>query len=262
MIGQQAPASPCVSEDKRMTTDPRATNTTPQSTFRVRNLCKIYQTGDVQVHALRGVDFDAYRGEFIVILGPSGSGKSTFLNIIGGLDRATSGEVWFEDHQLTALDETGLTRYRRDHVGFIFQFYNLVPSLTARENVKLVTEISRNPMKPEEALDLVGLKDRMEHFPAQLSGGEQQRVAIARAIAKRPAILLCDEPTGALDSKTGTLVLDALTKVNLEIGATTLVITHNVAIQDIADRVVNFADGNIASEHRNTVRKAASEVSW
>ena len=201
-------------------------------------------------------------GEFIVILGPSGSGKSTFLNIIGGLDSATAGEAWFRDHALTSQSEAALTRYRRDHVGFIFQFYNLVPSLTARENVKLVTEIARQPMKPEEALALVGLSDRMDHFPAQLSGGEQQRVAIARAIAKRPDVLLCDEPTGALDSKTGIKVLEALTRVAAETGATTLVITHNAAIAAIADRVVNFANGAIASEQRNAARKQPSEVSW
>jgi len=233
-----------------------------QTVFRVTGLGKVYRTGDVEVHALRGVDFTASRGEFIVILGPSGSGKSTFLNIIGGLDRASAGEAWFEDHELTRLDEAGLTRYRRDHVGFIFQFYNLVPSLTARENVQMVTEISRQPMTPQEALALVGLEDRMDHFPAQLSGGEQQRVAIARAIAKRPDVLLCDEPTGALDSKTGIRVLEALTRVNAEIGATTLVITHNAAIQEIADRVVRFANGAIASEHRNARRKPASAISW
>ena len=233
-----------------------------QTVFRVTGLGKVYRTGDVEVHALRGVDFTASRGEFIVILGPSGSGKSTFLNIIGGLDRASAGEAWFEDHELTRLDEAGLTRYRRDHVGFIFQFYNLVPSLTARENVQLVTEISRQPMTPQEALALVDLEDRMDHFPAQLSGGEQQRVAIARAIAKRPDVLLCDEPTGALDSKTGIRVLEALTRVNAEIGATTLVITHNAAIQEIADRVVRFANGAIASEHRNARRKPAAAISW
>jgi len=230
--------------------------------FRVKNLNKIYRTGMVEVHALRGVNFEAQQGELVVILGPSGSGKSTFLNIIGGLDSTTSGEAWFQDHQITALDEAGLTRYRRDHVGFIFQFYNLVPSLTARENVRLVTEIARRPMKPEDALALVGLKDRMDHFPAQLSGGEQQRVAIARAIAKKPEVLLCDEPTGALDSKTGILVLEALIKVNEEVGATTLLITHNIAIQDIADRVVIFANGEISSQRRNVVRRPASSVSW
>ena len=230
--------------------------------FRITGLCKTYRTGDVEVQALRGVDFEARAGEFIVILGPSGSGKSTFLNIIGGLDSATAGEAWFKDHALTNQTEAALTRYRRDHVGFIFQFYNLVPSLTARENVKLVTEIAQRPMKPEEALSLVGLSDRMDHFPAQLSGGEQQRVAIARAIAKRPDILLCDEPTGALDSKTGIKVLEALSAVSAETGATTLVITHNAAIAAIADRVVNFANGTIASEQRNATRKKPSEVSW
>jgi putative ABC transport system ATP-binding protein len=230
--------------------------------FRIKGLCKTYRTGEVEVQALRGVDFEAKAGEFIVILGPSGSGKSTFLNIIGGLDTATSGDAWFRDHALTRQSEAALTRYRRDHVGFIFQFYNLVPSLTARENVKLVTEIARQPMRPEEALALVGLSDRMDHFPAQLSGGEQQRVAIARAIAKRPDVLLCDEPTGALDSMTGVKVLEALTRVSAETGATTLVITHNAAIAAIADRVVNFANGTIVSEQRNDVRKLPAEVSW
>ena len=230
--------------------------------FRIKGLCKTYRTGEVEVQALRGVDFEARPGEFIVILGPSGSGKSTFLNIIGGLDTASSGEAWFRDHALTSQSEAALTRYRRDHVGFIFQFYNLVPSLTARENVKLVTEIARQPMRPEEALALVGLSDRMDHFPAQLSGGEQQRVAIARAIAKRPDVLLCDEPTGALDSKTGIKVLEALTRVSAETGATTLVITHNAAIAAIADRVVNFANGTIASEQRNATRRQPAEVSW
>ena len=233
-----------------------------QPVFRVRGLSKIYRTGEVEVQALRSVDFEARAGEFVVILGPSGSGKSTFLNIIGGLDSATSGEAWFMDHQLTALDDAGLTRYRRDHVGFVFQFYNLVPSLTARENVRLVTEIARRPMKPEDALAMVGLSDRLDHFPAQLSGGEQQRVAIARAIAKNPEVLLCDEPTGALDSHTGVQVLEALTQVNAAIGTTTLVITHNVAIRDIAHRVVRFANGEIAAVEVNATRKAASEVSW
>ncbi|MCU0789897.1 MAG: ABC transporter ATP-binding protein [Nitratireductor sp.] len=233
-----------------------------EQVFRTIGLSKVYRTGEVEVHALRGVNFTAERGEFLVILGPSGSGKSTFLNIIGGLDTATSGEAWFTDHELTAMDEAALTRYRRDHVGFIFQFYNLVPSLTARENVQLVTEIARKPMKPAEALEMVGLKDRMDHFPAQLSGGEQQRVAIARAIAKRPQVLLCDEPTGALDSRTGVRVLEALTSVNAEIGTTTLVITHNAAVSAIADRVVNFANGEIASESVNAQRKSAAEISW
>lgn len=230
--------------------------------LRTEALTKIYRMGDVEVHALNAVDFESRPGEFVVILGPSGSGKSTFLNLIGGLDTATSGRIWFEDHQLTGASEAALTRYRRDHVGFIFQFYNLVPSLTARENVRLVTEISRRPMRPEDALALVGLEDRMEHFPAQLSGGEQQRVAIARAIAKRPDVLLCDEPTGALDSRTGVVVLEALTRVNKEFGTTTIIITHNVAIRTIADRVVNFANGQIASIDVNTERRPASSVTW
>lgn len=227
-----------------------------------KGLTKIYRMGEVEVQALKGVDFSASPGEFTVILGPSGSGKSTFLNIVGGLDTATSGDVWFRDDRLTKASEADLTRYRRRHVGFVFQFYNLVPSLTAKENVQLVTEISRDPMRPEEALELVGLGNRLDHFPAQLSGGEQQRVAIARAIGKRPDLLLCDEPTGALDSKTGVMVLEALTKVNEELGTTTLVITHNVAIREIANRVVHFADGGIASTEVNTVRKNASDVSW
>ena len=230
--------------------------------FSTRGLTKVYRSGEQEVHALRGVDFQAARGEFIVILGPSGSGKSTFLNIVGGLDRATAGEAWFEEHLLTAMDETGLTQYRRDHVGFVFQFYNLVPSLTARENVMLITEIARHPMSADEALAMVGLSDRKDHFPAQLSGGEQQRVAIARAIAKNPEVLLCDEPTGALDSVTGIRVLEALAQVNRTVGATTLVITHNVAIRDIADRVVRFADGRIVEETVNATRKQPSEVSW
>ena len=230
--------------------------------FRTQDLAKVYVTGEVQVHALRGVDFQAAQGEMVVILGPSGSGKSTFLNIMGGLDTASSGSAWFGDLQLTALDAKGLTQYRRNHVGFVFQFYNLVPSLTARENVQLVTEIARSPMTPDDALALVGLTERRDHFPAQLSGGEQQRVAIARAIAKNPQVLLCDEPTGALDSATGIRVLEALAQVNRIVGATTLIITHNAAIRDIADRVLRFADGRIVEETRNTVKKSPSEVSW
>jgi putative ABC transport system ATP-binding protein len=235
---------------------------TAEVVFRAKGLTKVYRNGALEVHALRGIDFQARKGEFIVILGPSGSGKSTFLNIVGGLDTATAGEAWFADHQLSALDEKGLTQYRRDHVGFVFQFYNLVPSLTARENVQLVTEIARNPMTADAALALVGLADRADHFPAQLSGGEQQRVAIARAIAKNPEVLLCDEPTGALDSATGVKVLEALLQVNRAVGATTLVITHNAAIRDIADRVIRFADGRIVEESVNAVKKAASEVAW
>lgn len=234
----------------------------PDIVFRAVGLTKVYRTGAMEVNALRGIDFQARKGEFVVILGPSGSGKSTFLNIVGGLDTASAGEAWFEEHQLTALNEKGLTQYRRDHVGFVFQFYNLVPSLTARENVQLVTEIARRPMTADEALALVGLTERADHFPAQLSGGEQQRVAIARAIAKNPQVLLCDEPTGALDSATGIKVLEALTQVNRAVGATTLVITHNAAIRDIADRVIRFADGRIVEESVNASRKAASEVVW
>ena len=230
--------------------------------LRVRGLTKVYRTGAVEVHALRGIDFEVAAGEFVVMLGPSGSGKSTFLNIVGGLDTATSGNAWFKELELTRMNERELTLYRRDHVGFVFQFYNLVPSLTARENVQLVADIARNPMHAEDALALVGLSDRLDHFPAQLSGGEQQRVAIARAIAKRPEVLLCDEPTGALDSKTGVKVLEALMSVNAEFGATTLVITHNAAIRDIAHRVVLFGDGRIVSVVRNERRLAASAVSW
>lgn len=230
--------------------------------LRTSGLSKTYVMGDVKVLALDSVDFSAERGELIVILGPSGSGKSTFLNLIGGLDTPTAGEIWFRDRQLTHARDAELTRYRRNNVGFVFQFYNLVPSLTARENVRLVTEIAPHPMRAEEALEMVGLGARMNHFPAQLSGGEQQRVAIARAIAKRPGLLLCDEPTGALDSTTGVVVLEALTRVNAELGTTTLIITHNVAIHAIADRVVNFANGRIASVERNAERLAPSAVHW
>jgi putative ABC transport system ATP-binding protein len=230
--------------------------------FHVEKLTKVYRTGEVEVHALRGVDLDIETGEFLVLLGPSGSGKSTLLNILGGLDIATSGRVLFRGAELTALDDRGLTRFRRENVGFVFQFYNLVPSLTARENVALVTEISTDPMRPEDALAKVGLADRLDHFPAQLSGGEQQRVAIARAIAKRPGVLFCDEPTGALDSKTGVRVLDALVAVNTELGTTTAVITHNVAIGAIADRVVHFADGRVARIDVNDVRRPASDITW
>ena len=231
-------------------------------TLRARGLCKVYRTGEVEVHALRGLDLVLETGELVVLLGPSGSGKSTLLNIMGGLDRATSGTLLFRDRNLTVLDEQALTFYRRDHIGFVFQFYNLVPSLTAYENVALVTEISKAPMPPEEALTIVGLKDRMDHFPAQLSGGEQQRVAIARAIAKRPEVLLCDEPTGALDSKTGIKVIEALLSVNEQLGTTTVIITHNAAIQAVADRVLHFADGRISTVQKNEKRKQASEVTW
>ena len=230
--------------------------------FLARGLRKVYEMGEVSVEALRNVDFDLYSGEFVVLLGPSGSGKSTLLNILGGLDVPTSGQVIYHDHDLTKADEAALTEYRRTHVGFVFQFYNLIPSLTARENVALVTEIVPKPMTPEEALDLVGLGQRLDHFPAQLSGGEQQRVAIARAIAKRPDVLLCDEPTGALDITTGIVVLEALDRVNRELGTATVVITHNAAIAGMSDRVVRLADGRVASVGANTHKVAAKDLQW
>ncbi len=233
-----------------------------EAVFRARELTKIYKTGEVEVRALNGADIELYAGEVSVLLGPSGSGKSTLLNILGGLDKATSGTVSFLDHDLTNASERDLTRYRRDHVGFVFQFYNLIPNLTARENVELVTEISKQPMNAVEALALVGLKERMDHFPAQLSGGEQQRVAIARAISKQPDVLLCDEPTGALDSKIGVLVLEALDLVNRELGTTTAIITHNVSIREMAHRVFNFGDGKIVATHTNTKRVKPSAITW
>ncbi len=235
---------------------------TADAVFEVVGLTKVYHTGDVEVQALRGIDLDLYAGELAVMLGPSGSGKSTLLNILGGLDTATAGSVSFRGRDLTRFSDRDLTLYRRNHVGFIFQFYNLIPSLTARENVALVSEIAPHPMKPEEALELVGLGSRLDHFPAQLSGGEQQRVAIARAVAKRPEIMLCDEPTGALDSKTGILVLEALASTNRELGTTTAIITHNVSIGAIGDRVVRFTDGRIAGIDINQRRLDASEVTW
>jgi putative ABC transport system ATP-binding protein len=230
--------------------------------FRVTGLTKVYGEGHGAVHALRGIDLVLPEGEFVVLLGPSGSGKSTLLNIVGGLDRATAGSVFFRDQDLTASSDRDLTAYRRKHVGFVFQFYNLIPSLTARENVSLVTELVDDPMPPQEALALVGLADRMRHFPAELSGGEQQRVAVARAVAKRPEVLLCDEPTGALDSVTGIRVLEALSNVNRTLGTTTIFITHNASIAEMAHRVVRFADGRIASVDVNTDRRPASEVRW
>ena len=233
-----------------------------EAVFQARGVTKVYHTGEVDVHALRGVDLDLYEGEMSVLLGPSGSGKSTLLNILGGLDHATAGSVRFRDHELSAMSERALTLFRRDHVGFVFQFYNLIPSLTARENVALVTEISADPMTPAHALGLVGLAERMDHFPAQLSGGEQQRVAIARAIAKQPEVLLCDEPTGALDSKTGVQVLEALDAVNKELGTTTAIITHNAGIQAIAHRVFTFGDGRITSVVVNETRVEPSQVTW
>jgi putative ABC transport system ATP-binding protein len=240
----------------------RRTSKMAQVVFNTENLTKTYDTGEVKVHALRGIDLQLYAGEMTVMLGPSGSGKSTLLNILGGLDTATSGHAYFRGRDLTTMDEGELTLYRRNHVGFVFQFYNLIPSLTARENVALVTEVARAPMAPEAALELVGLANGMGHFPAELSGGEQQRVAIARAIAKRPEVMLCDEPTGALDSKTGIRVLEALVAVNAELATTTAIITHNVAIRDIADRVIYFSDGQIAKTHKNARRQAPSTVSW
>ena len=225
-------------------------------------LTKTYESGKVSVQALRGLDLEICAGEVVVLLGPSGSGKSTLLNIMGGLDRATSGKAYFRDLEVTGLDDRGLTAYRRRHVGFVFQFYNLISSLTAYENVALVTEIAERPMRPDEALELVGLKPRMNHFPAQLSGGEQQRVAIARAIAKRPEVLLCDEPTGALDSETGIVVISALLAINAELGTTTLIVTHNAAIQDVAHRVLFFADGRISRTRTNETRRAAADLSW
>lgn len=233
-----------------------------QPVFRTRGLTKSYDQGEVTVRALRGVDLELYTGELVVLLGASGSGKSTLLNILGGLDLPTSGEVSYGDLDLSVANDRLLTRYRREHVGFVFQFYNLIPSLTALENVAVVTEIAANPMTPEEALKLVGLQERGLHFPAQLSGGEQQRVAIARAIAKRPAVLLCDEPTGALDSTTGILVLEALESANRETGTTTVIITHNAAIAGMADRVITMSDGSISGERRNTKRQPPKELSW
>jgi putative ABC transport system ATP-binding protein len=230
--------------------------------FAARALTKVYEMGEVQVQALRGVDLDLYAGEFVVLLGPSGSGKSTLLNILGGLDTPSSGTVRYGDHDLSVYDDAALTRYRREHVGFVFQFYNLIPSLTARENVALVTEIADNPMTPEEALTLVGLGQRLDHFPTQMSGGEQQRVAIARAVAKRPQVLLCDEPTGALDAQTGVLVLDVIARVNRELGTTTAVITHNAVIAAMADRVVYISDGQVARIEHNAEKKPAAELHW
>ena len=234
----------------------------PEAIFSAKSLTKVYPSGEIEVRALRGLDFEIWGGEVVVLLGPSGSGKTTLLNIMGGLDHPTSGKLFFKDLELTGLSDRELTDYRRRHVGFVFQFYNLVPSLTAYENVALVTEISERPMRPEEALALVGLEGRMHHFPAQLSGGEQQRVAIARAIAKRPAVLLCDEPTGALDSKTGIKVIEALLGVNRQLGTTTLIITHNASIQQVADRVLFFADGRISRIQRNETRREAAQLVW
>ena len=233
-----------------------------ETVFAARNITKTYHMGEVDVHALRGVDLDLFRGEFVVLLGPSGSGKSTLLNILGGLDAPTSGIVFYRGQQLTEFDDAALTRYRRQHVGFVFQFYNLIPSLTARENVGLITEIARDPMRPDEALRMVGLGDRLDHFPAQLSGGEQQRVAIARAVAKRPDVLLCDEPTGALDVRTGILVLEAIQRIHSDLGTTTAVITHNAVIAEMADRVIHLSGGEITGVEVNARIRPASELKW
>jgi len=230
--------------------------------FEARDITKVYHMGEVEVYALRGVSLDLHASEFLVLLGPSGSGKSTLLNILGGLDVPTSGRVSYRGRSLTDAEDRELTEYRRRHVGFVFQFYNLIPSLTARENVALVTEIVERPMRPEEALELVDLTDRLDHFPSQLSGGEQQRVAIARAIAKRPDVLLCDEPTGALDIVTGIIVLEAIERVNRELRTTTAVITHNAAVAGMADRVVTLADGRVVTERRNESRVSPRELAW
>jgi len=230
--------------------------------FRVRGLTKVYGAGLAEVWALAGVDLELYEGELVVLLGPSGSGKTTLLNNLGGLDGPTSGELWYRDMDLTEADENQLTRYRRESVGFVFQFYNLIPSLTARENVALITEIARDPMPPESALELVHLGERLDHFPAQLSGGEQQRVAIARAIAKRPEVLLCDEPTGALDVRTGVVVLEAIERINRELGTLTVIITHNAVMADMADRVIHFSDGRVHDEHRNSQRARIQSLNW
>ncbi len=235
---------------------------TSDAVFEVRGVSKVYHMGEVDVHALRDIDLDLYKGELAVLLGASGSGKSTLLNIIGGLDTPTAGTVTFLDHILTQADDTALTEYRRDHVGFVFQFYNLIPSLTALENVQLITEIAADPMDAKDALGLVDLGDRLNHFPAQLSGGEQQRVAIARAVAKQPDVLLCDEPTGALDFKTGKIVLEVIERVNRELGTTTAVITHNASIARMADRVIHIGSGRILSIERNESKARPEELSW
>ncbi len=249
-------ASPALASATHLIPEP------PQAIFQIRGISKIYQMGDVEVHALRSVDLDLFEGELAVLLGASGSGKSTLLNILGGLDIPTLGEVIYADHNLTKATDKELTEFRRDHVGFVFQFYNLIPSLTALENVQLITEIAAKPMKAEEALEIVGLKDRLNHFPSQLSGGEQQRVAIARAIAKRPDVLLCDEPTGALDYKTGKIVLEAIELVNRELGTTTAVITHNASIAQMADRVIHIGSGQIVSIERNETKAKPSDLYW
>jgi putative ABC transport system ATP-binding protein len=240
----------------------RRANGQPVAVFEARGLTKVYHMGEVEVHALRGVDLELFAGEFVVLLGPSGSGKSTLLNILGGLDAPSAGTVIYKGQQLTDFDDAGLTRYRRENVGFVFQFYNLIPSLTARENVALVTDIASTPMNPSDALAMVNLTERQDHFPAQLSGGEQQRVAIARAVAKNPTVLLCDEPTGALDVHTGVLVLEAISRINRELRTTTAVITHNAVIAEMADRVVSISDGKIVQVQSNARKRVASELTW
>ncbi|MEE4639608.1 MAG: ABC transporter ATP-binding protein [Wenzhouxiangella sp.] len=234
----------------------------PQVIFEASGLTKVYQMGEVAIHALRGVDLELFDGELVVMLGASGSGKSTLLNIMGGLDVASDGRLRYRDQELSGASESELTRFRRDHVGFVFQFYNLIPSLTARENVAVATDIARDPMRPEQALELVGLSERLDHFPSQLSGGEQQRVAIARAIAKRPVVLMCDEPTGALDSRTGIRVLEAIETINRELSTTTVIITHNEVIGQMAHRVVRLSDGRVADIHVNDERASPSELVW
>jgi putative ABC transport system ATP-binding protein len=244
------------------TTKVSAAKNTDGTVYEARGVTKIYRMGEVEVHALRGVDLELYPSELVVLLGPSGSGKSTLLNILGGLDTPSAGHVLYRGRDLTQASERELTEYRRFHVGFVFQFYNLIPSLTALENVAIVTEIAQAPMQPQEALAVVGLRERVHHFPAQLSGGEQQRVAIARAIAKNPSVLLCDEPTGALDSATGIVVLEAIERVNRELGTTTAVITHNAGIAEMADRVIHLSDGLIAKVLANEHKKRPRELSW
>lgn len=242
--------------------EPPASSDGGGAVFVGRGLTKVYAAGEAEVRALDGVDIDLYRGEMVVLLGPSGSGKSTLLNNLGGLDVPTSGTLTYCGRDLTEADENELTAFRRDAVGFVFQFYNLIPSLTARENVSLITEIAADPMTPEEALELVGLGDRMDHFPSQMSGGQQQRVAIARAIAKRPEVLLCDEPTGALDGKTGITVLEAIEKVNRDLGTLTVLITHNAVMAEMADRVIHLSDGKISRTDRNASRRPVRSLQW
>jgi putative ABC transport system ATP-binding protein len=245
-----------------MSQKPGTVEQTDDRVFRTEGLTKVYQMGEVAVHALRGIDLELYSGELVVLLGASGSGKSTLLNILGGLDRATQGQVYYRGRDITEADDGELTDYRRYHVGFVFQFYNLIPSLTALENVAIVTEIAKQPMRPEAALEIVDLSERINHFPSELSGGEQQRVAIARAIAKNPQVLLCDEPTGALDSSTGVIVLEAIERINRELGTTTVVITHNAAIANMADRVIRLSDGRISDVEEIQTKLLPKEIEW